>query len=375
MNARQRFFITTHFGKPDRVPNEDFGYWDDTLERWYTEGLPKGVDVENHLCLDPRRENYLLTNLYLGAFPEKETKRPIYIGPLPLRHEVLHEDANTVTLIDVWGIKKRVKKSMPTIPQFLEFPVKTMEDFRLLRKKLEPDDPERFTKNWSKLIREYRLRDHVLGIQFAGFFGHPRNLMGLENLSIAYYRNPELVHAIQDHWCDFCTEISRRVLESVELDFVQFWEDMAYNKGSLVSPSIFRKFMTPYYKKLTRFFKENGVDVIMVDCDGDVNDLIPLFMESGVNGIYPLEVRCNVDPVALRRKYGKTLILAGGIDKFALVKGPEAIDEELNSKIPVLVPQGGYIPTVDHRVPPDVSFSNYHYYVKLKTKLILEAAM
>jgi uroporphyrinogen decarboxylase len=287
---------------------------------------------------------------------------------------VLHEDAETVVLIDVWGIKKRVRKSMPTIPQFLEFPVKTMKDFKLLAERLKPDDPERFPKNWPSLIKDYKVRDHMLGIQFAGFFGHPRNLMGLENLSIAYYRNPELVHAIQEHWCDFCIEISRKVLESVELDFVQFWEDMAYNKGSMISASIFRKFMMPYYKRLTRFFKENGVDVIMVDCDGDVNDLIPLFLECGVNGIYPLEVRCNVDPVALRRKYGKNLILAGGIDKFALVKGPEAIDEELNKKISVLVPQGGYIPTVDHRVPPDVSLSNYQYYVKLKTKLILEAS-
>lgn len=373
MNARERFFLTTHFGKPDRVPNEDFGYWDETLERWYGEGLPRGVDVESYLGLDPRRENYLLTSLYIGAFPEKETKRPVYIGPVPSQHRVLEEDAETVTLTDVWGVKKRVRKWMPTIPQFLEFPVKNMKDFEELREQLNPGSPERFPKNWPKTADDYRVRDHPLGIQFLGFFGHPRNLMGLANLSIAYYTDPELVHAIQDHWCNFCIEMSRKVLEHVELDFVEIWEDMAYNKGSLISPSVFRKFMTPYYMKLTRFLKENGVDVIMVDCDGDVNELIPLFMEGGVNGIYPLEARCNVDPVGIRREYGKTLILGGGIDKFALVKGPRDIEKELTSKLPSLIPQGGYIPTVDHRVPADVSFSNYQYYVNLKTKLILEA--
>ena len=148
---------------------------------------------------------------------------------------------------------------------------------------------------------------------------------------------------------------------------------MAYNKGSLISPSTFERFMTPYYRRFTRFLRENGVDVIMVDCDGDVNELIPLFIEGGVNGIYPLEVRCNVDPVEIRKKY-RNLILGGGIDKFALVEGPEAIERELIDKLPVLIPQGGYIPGVDHRVPADVSYANYKYYVNLKTKLIVETA-
>jgi len=49
---------------------------------------------------------------------------------------------------------------------------------------------------------------------------------------------------------------------------------MSYKNGRLVSPTFFRKFMLASYRKLTKFLKENGVDTILVDSDGDVDLLI-----------------------------------------------------------------------------------------------------
>ena len=54
----------------------------------------------------------------------------------------------------------------------------------------------------------------------------------------------------------------------------------------------------------------------------------------------------------------------GGIDKRAIAKGKQAIDKELNEKIPFMMKKGGYIPYIDHLVPPDVSFSDFMYYRK-----------
>jgi uroporphyrinogen decarboxylase len=102
-----------------------------------------------------------------------------------------------------------------------------------------------------------------------------------------------------------------------------------------------------------------------VDSDGNVNELIPLWLESGINYVWPLEVAAHNDAVALRKKYGKDLILSGTIDKRALIKGKEAIREEVMSKVPFLLEQGGYFPTIDHWVPPDVTFANYCYYINL----------
>jgi len=376
MNARERFSLTVHFGKPDRVPNEEFGYWSETVERWQREGLPV-MDVESYFHLDPRREWYLLTWPLcdcLNATDVNYFNSPIYLGPIPsFESRILTEDEATQVVSDEWGRMKRIRKRMGTIPQYLEFPVKTVKDFGEFKKRLSPTDSGRFPKNWRTRVKVYETRDYPLGINLLGFFGFPRILMGTRNLSIAYHKDPELVTAIVEYWCDFQIEICKSILDDVEVDFVQIWEDMAYNKGPIISPKLFCKFELPCYKKLIRVLQEYGVDVFMVDSDGNINDLIPFFLETGVNGFYPLEVRASMDPLEIRRKNSK-VILCGGIDKFALVKGPQAIEKELNSKLPVLVPQGGYIPSLDHRVPLDVSLSNYRYYVELKTALITELA-
>ena len=126
-----------------------------------------------------------------------------------------------------------------------------------------------------------------------------------------------------------------------------------------------RKFMLPRYKKITDLLHSYGVDVIYVDSDGNLNELIPLWLEVGINYVWPLEVAAHNDAVALREMYGKDLIMSGNIDKRALIKGKEAIREEVMSKVPFLLEQGGYFPTVDHTVPPDVTFENYCYYINL----------
>jgi len=73
------------------------------------------------------------------------------------------------------------------------------------------------------------------------------------------------------------------------------------------------------------FVKNNGVSIIMVDSDGNIDPLIPLLLEGGVNVIYPMEAASSMDVVASRKKYGKVLRYIGNIDKRALAKGKKAI--------------------------------------------------
>src|SRR5208283_4209319 len=83
----------------------------------------------------------------------------------------------------------------------------------------------------------------------------------------------------------------------------------------------------------------------------------------------PFEAAAGCDSVAIRKKYGKDLIIQGAIDKRALAKSKEAIDREVLSKVPWLCLQGGFFPQVDHLVPPDVSLENYTYYSQLLRKV------
>jgi uroporphyrinogen decarboxylase len=135
----------------------------------------------------------------------------------------------------------------------------------------------------------------------------------------------------------------------------------------LISPKHIERLMVPNYRRVNDELRKRGIDVIGVDSDGNVDKIIPHWLDVGINCVYPNEVAAGNDVIAMRRKYGRNLLLIGGIDKRALAKGKGAIREELGRRLP-LVAQGGYLPTVDHSVPPDTSFGNYMYYVEVQAQ-------
>lgn len=85
--------------------------------------------------------------------------------------------------------------------------------------------------------------------------------------------------------------------------------------------------------------------------------------------LWPLERAANQDPLRLRRTFGKSLRLWGGVDKRELANGRAAIDRHLLSLQP-LIEEGGFIPTVDHTVSPDISWDNFRYYMERKHLLL-----
>ena len=117
------------------------------------------------------------------------------------------------------------------------------------------------------------------------------------------------------------------------------------------------------YHDQTRVIPPKDIDVIMVDSDGNIDQLLPLGLEGGVNGFWPLECAAGMDAVALRQKYGNNATLAGNMDKRALLKDKTAIRQEVTSKLPYLLKTGGFFPSIDHLVPPDTPWENYVYFI------------
>jgi uroporphyrinogen decarboxylase len=128
---------------------------------------------------------------------------------------------------------------------------------------------------------------------------------------------------------------------------------------------MFKEWMVPRYKRLISILNRHGIDVVITDCDGNINELVGLWIEGGVNCMFPLEINSHTIPAELRAKYGQQVLLAGGVDKIQLAGGKKEIEQEIERLRPT-VETGGFIPHVDHRVPPDVSYDNYLYYLKLK---------
>jgi len=354
-------------------------FWREALDRWVGEGAPpeivKGRFRRDYFGMERVRELFeIRSGIVMPIVPVAGTHSYAPVPPIVPQFEVqvLEEDERTVTLVNVTGQTQRIFKNEPTkMPLYLDQPVKDRASWQQYKKRLDPDAPGRWPDDWEGYVAAMNEVDSPVALGVGSFFGFLREWMGLEALAYAFYDDPAWVEDMMDTMLDLELVVVERALSRIKsVDFAMFWEDMAYKVGPLISPAMFRQFMLPRYRKLTDLIRKFGVDLIMVDSDGDIRTLIPLWLEGGVNGFFPLEVAAGMDAVALRQEYGKDIWLIGNIDKRELAKGPREVRAEVLKKLPYLLQTGGYFPCVDHAVPPDVSFENF----KLFTNTMREVA-
>jgi len=320
MDARTRLVNTLNFKPVDRLPVLEWaGWWDRTIDRWHTEGLPARLtdayEIREYFGMDGHRQYRI---------PVKKADCP----PSP-------------------GVGKGI--------------VDGMDDYNRIRPLLYPE--EAFDVS-SLAAWEAQHKQGVLSIwiNLMCFFFTPRDLLGVENHFYAFNDQPELIHAINDDLVKFYLKVLDQFCGVCRPDFAVLSEDISYNKGTMISKAIFDEFIAPYYRRLVPRLKEYNI-ITIVDSDGDIEEVIPWFNGVGIEGFLPLEKQAGVDIVRLRRKFPKLKII-GAYDKMVMSKGEEAMRTEFERILPVMR-QGGYIPGVDHQTPPEVSLDNYRVYLRL----------
>jgi uroporphyrinogen-III decarboxylase len=353
MTPRERYIRTMHFQEVDHVPDEEFGWWEELFPIWHKQGLPREIDSND------KGDFFFGFDTKMGI--------PTHHGLIPhFEHRVLEEDDRHIIYIGGDGVKMMVgKDGEASIPKYLKFPVESREDWESFKHRLDPTDPQRFqwdVDEWAERLNASE-RPTVLGV--GSLFGWIRNWMGFENCAMATIDDPDWVEEMVDYLADFIIATTEPWYGKVQIDNAHFWEDIAFNNGPMVSPAFFGRVVTPRYKRITDRLKEHGTDVVSLDCDGDITQLVPLWLEGGVNTMFPIEIRAGSDPAQMRAEYGHDVLLSGGVDKMALIAGKDAILADLKRLDPT-VRDGGFIPHVDHRVPPDVTYENYLYYVREK---------
>ena len=358
LTVRERFRRTLHYQKVDRIPFLEFGYWDETLTRWHAEGLPTEID------------NEAKAYAYFGIENWGGAGGNVQLTGKPYEPATLEEtDDYRITRDSVGTVSKQNKGKTRTIPHYIEYGIKSREDWARFKPHLQPTLEGRIRPAFYENLAAYRNADYPISAPIGSMIGVPRNWLGFERCAMLAYDDPDLLDEIIESLCQCVVVVLEEVCQYVDFDFGAGWEDICFNSGPIVSPWIFDKFIVPRYARITDVLHKHGCDIAWTDCDGNVCPILDQFLAGGINCMFPVEVNAGSVPATIRELCGDAMLMVGGVDKMALGKGPKAIEAELASLLP-LVEHGGFIPTVDHRVPASVSFDNYKFYIKTKRQML-----
>jgi len=356
MSGRERFNRQMHYQRVDRSFNMEFGYWKENFQEW-------SLFREHNICNNQEADIFF-------AFDRIETVAgKVWLHPL-FETKILEHRGETNLVITQEGLLAEVPvDGHSSIAQFLGPSIVTPDDWKRSKE-------ERFCRNHPDRIVDLEAlrkqhpedRDYPLGVYCGSMIGCIRNLLTFEGLTYATYDYPEMVEDMVETACLLTEDFLDQVLPILTFDFASGWEDICFNSGPLVTMDFMRNVVLPRYKRIQKKLAANGIDLWFTDCDGDVRPILPIFLEGGINCLFPYEVMSCTHPGELLDQYQGQLRIMGGVDKIQLAKGPEAIKNYLESIAPY-VEKGGYIPFCDHRCPPDVKQEYYLYYLDLKRQM------
>jgi len=387
MTPRERIKAVISFRKPDVLPWCE-KFYDETVVKWFREGLPADevivIDWEVRtgavsLLNWPVVKGFDLHS-YFGCYNYSGLAVPLDLGPMPrFRQRVVEETERYADYLTQTGaVARRFKQAeyvWYSMPMFLSFPVKDRETWEEYKKRLDPYNPRRYPADWEKDAYIEAFENYQRGgtaLTVSGFYGFGAQLMGIPTFVSMFYKDPELIGDMAEHWEFFTVEAVKDAVETLKdrIDLVFWWEDMAERHGPCISPKLYREFLMPHYKRVAGFFRKNKISRILMDSDGNINPLLDLIIEAGITGIWPLEVNSGMDVATIREKYGDKLFLVGNLDKRELAEGGERMRREVDLKVPKLKELGGYIPGVDHLVHVEFTFNKFIEYADyLKSQL------
>ncbi len=340
------------YGDFDRIPVIHWGEWKETRERWLNEGLPADIKEHDFFRAEPFWR-------YLGG-----PCTPDYMRLYPAFEEKSIEENDEFRIFrNDSGVIVQTSKTGSCVPHSIDFTLKTAEDWPEYRKRLMPD-PARIPENWDERVETAESSGLPVCFPVGSLMGWIRDWMGVENMCYLFYDSPEcyqdMVDTISDLACWALDNLVPRMKNPPSLCFI--WEDIC-GSSPFVSPAIFNQYTARGYRKIRKKMDELKIPYFCVDSDGNVEELIPSWLDAGVNILFPVEPGTwGASPEKFRQMYGKNLRMVGGFNKLVLEKDKKSIDEEIDKHVPLLQ-QGGYVMMPDHVITPGTPLENYQYYL------------
>lgn len=356
----QRLRAVLSHREADRVPVSDFfwtGFMNKARQKW-----GQDFNIHKHFDLD-----------YIVITPNMD--------PHIKQFEILCEEGEDIVIRT--GFEAVIKRSgVAPMPHYDSFSINAPEEMAKFIFD-DPADPRRFCQggddqincvgdalarnipSWEERMEPY-LEDFAVFGSVCEPYEYLWRIIGTENSLIWMLEEPEMFVAFVDRIGDFMYKFCKAQIKEGKgrLSGMYMWGDVAYVNGMLFSPAVWRRVFKPHVKRLIRLCHDHGLMVVYHGC-GNATPIYDDFVEIGLDGYNPLEVKSGLDVTELKKSYNGRLAFVGNVDVQVLERAnPNEIKKEVLHKLKA-AKGGGWVFQSDHSVSSEVSPESYELAVNL----------
>lgn len=348
MTSKERILAAFEHREADRVPMWE-SFWPSTMERWKSEGLAEGTDLNQRFGLDPANHTGID---WTAQFPT----------------EVVEETDEYIIVRTANGTLSKDFKHHATTPHWSDYPLRDRATWEELKPRMQWNESR---INLPAAKTRYEETRDLLQVYFPACCGFEKfkYIMGPEGILIAMAEDPEWALEMFMSTAELCINgLEYLLANGFEFDAAFITEDMGFKGRGFFSPRAYREMIMPAQKRFADFCHARGMKFMLHTCGMNM-ELVPLYIEAGVDILNPLEVKAGMDMLKLKKDFGEVLTLWGGIDVRAISNPePAVLEAEIRDKVTFAKQGGGYVFSSDHSIPEDVSIDRYDYMVDLGRK-------
>lgn len=358
LSPRERVLCALNHKEPDRVPFDMSGT--------FTSGISKGAyeKLKKYMGID-RPTKYLNVRSQT-ALPDEEVLKKFHIDTrilLPIS-AAQEPSSLTDTYVDEWGVERKKLEGKPyyvSKPAFVgNISISDVEHHKW-------PDPYKSSAYQGMRKRAEKLRaetDCAIILYLPGrVISMGEAMLGFDVFLMDMISDPSLVEAILAK----CTEIQLIMIENFLqeagdlVDIVNVCDDLGMQTGLLFSTDLYRKMIKPWQKKIFEAIHSWTSAKLFYHSCGSVYDLIPDFIDIGVDILNPIQVSAaKMDPEQLKRQFGRDICFWGGIDTHQVMPfgTPDDVRREVRKRIDQVASGGGYVLNAVHNLQPEVPPEN-----------------
>ncbi len=345
MNGKQRIITALEINEPDYVPLYIHGINEAPIigiGKHLTDGLP---ELQDFRLMNDNDKFKLVDTLFMihEAF-DIDGMTTFEIG-----HEKRVDDLHVK---DGFGVV--YKLSEHGIPVPVGHPVKTFDELKTFK----PPEPAKEDLGLLHLAIDRFKGQKAIFWLMRGSFVRSWRLMGMTNLMMNMYKNPEFVHAVAQMMLKF-NLAQLDLLVEAGLDVLVIEDDIASTQSTLISLDHFQTFVNPYNRQIVDKAHEKGLKVVR-HSDGNLWPLMDILLETGYDGINPLEPQAGMEIKRVKEYCGDKICLLGNIDCADLLPSgtPDQVEQAVIQAIEDGAKGGGLILCSSNSLHPGVNPEN-----------------